>query len=210
MALKPDEMDFISNFSTLWQVFLGAILATLGGFGATQAEWFIERRRRERDAAVFFGELLSTLKLLLNIADSSKQRGDPYGQITLRFLRSAVKEADIYTRNRESLFDLRDSKLRARIHTLVLRIVMPADGVFDTSDEIAKVRAKLKEPGISKDEREELEGRLVNLHEAREGSYEALMDAAAQLKGLVRELEPIAGNTYEHLDSVPPVASSEA
>ena len=32
MALNPEDLDFISNFNTLWAVFLGAILATLGGF----------------------------------------------------------------------------------------------------------------------------------------------------------------------------------
>src|SRR5260370_1123787 len=49
VALAPNDMDFIQNFSTIWAVFLGALLATLGGFGATQLEWFLERRQ-ELDA----------------------------------------------------------------------------------------------------------------------------------------------------------------
>src|ERR1700710_3200669 len=137
VALSPNDMDFIQNFSTLWAVFLGALLATIGGFGATQLEWILERRRRERNAAIFFGELLTTLNIILTICGETRQIGDPYGPITLRMLRSAVKEVEIYNRNRETLFDLRNAEMRARIHTLVLRIVMSADGVFDTTNEIA-------------------------------------------------------------------------
>src|SRR5471030_361637 len=163
VALKPEDMDFISNFNTFWAVFLGAILATIGGFGATQAEWILERKRRERNAAIFFGELLSTMNIILSIADETRSVGDPYGPITLRMLRSAVKEVDIYNRNRETLFDLRSAELRARIHTLVLRIVMPADGVFDMSGEITQVQSLLKSPGLTLDDRAELDERLERL-----------------------------------------------
>ena len=202
MALKPADMDFISNFNTLWAVFLGALLATLGGFVATQMEWILERKRRERNAAIFFGELLTTMNIILTMADETRSIGDPYGPITLRMLRSAVKEADIYNRNRETLFDLRDAELRARIHTLVLRIVMPADGVFDTTAEISHVRDLLKSPGLTLDDRAELEERLERLREARIGSFDTLVESSTQLKNVVRLLEPIAKYSYENLDKV--------
>ena len=48
MMLKPDDLDFISNFDTVWAVILGAVLATLGGFAATQFEQLMGRRERER------------------------------------------------------------------------------------------------------------------------------------------------------------------
>jgi len=201
VALRPD-MDFISNFNTLWAVFLGALLATLGGFAATQMEWILERKRRERNAAIFFGELLTTMNIILTIADETRAVGDPYGPITLRMLRSAVKEADIYNRNRESLFDLRDAELRARIHTLVLRIVMPADGVFDTTAEIGQVQALLKSPGLTLDDRAELDERLDRLRESRIASFDTLVESSTQLKNVVRMLEPIAKYSYENLDKV--------
>ena len=201
MALRPD-MDFISNFNTLWAVFLGALLATLGGFAATQMEWILERKRRERNAAIFFGELLTTMNIILTIADETRAVGDPYGPITLRMLRSAVKEADIYNRNRESLFDLRDAELRARIHTLVLRIVMPADGVFDTTAEISQVQALLKSPGLTLDDRAELDERLDHLRNSRIASFDTLVESSTQLKNVVRLLEPIAKYSYENLDKV--------
>jgi hypothetical protein len=202
VALNPEDLDFISNFNTLWAVFLGAILATLGGFGATQAEWILERRRRERNAAIFFGELLATMNIILTLADESRAVGDPYGPITLRMLRSAVKEVDIYNRNRETLFDLRSAELRAKIHTLVLRILMPADGVFDMSSEIAHVQALLKSPGMTLDDRAELEERLERLRANRIGAFDTIVESSAQLRNVVRELEPIAKYSYENLDKV--------
>lgn len=44
MAVRPEDFDFISNFDTVWAVALGAILATLGGFAATQMERVMGRR----------------------------------------------------------------------------------------------------------------------------------------------------------------------
>ena len=202
VALKPEDLDFVSNFSTFWAVFLGAILATIGGFGATQAEWILERKRRERNAAIFFGELLTTMNIILTIADETRAVGDPYGQITLRMLRSAVKEVDIYNRNRETLFDLRDAELRARIHTLVLRIVMPADGVFDMTSEIATIQSLLKSPGLSLDDRAELDERLARLKANRIGAFDTIVESSNQLKSVVRQLEPIAKYSYENLERV--------
>lgn len=202
MALNPEDLDFISNFNTFWAVFLGAILATIGGFGATQAEWILERKRRERNAAIFFGELLTTMNIILTMANETRAIGDPYGQITLRMLRSAVKEVDIYNRNRETLFDLRDAELRARIHTLVLRIVMPADGVFDMTNEIATIQGLLKSPGLSLDDRAELDERLERLRANRVGAFDTIVESSAQLKAVVRQLEPIAKYSYENIEKV--------
>jgi hypothetical protein len=202
LSLKPEDMDFVSNFSTFWAVFLGALLATIGGFAATQVEWILERRRRERNAAIFFGELLTTLNIIVTIAGEMRQVGDPYGPITLRVLRSAVKEVDIYNRNRETLFDLRDAEMRARIHTLVLRIVMPADGVFDTTNEIVQAQTQLRLTTWSQAEREHLETRLAKLEENRTSAFDSLLENSAQLKGVVKRLEPIAKYSYDNLDKV--------
>jgi hypothetical protein len=117
-------------------------------------------------------------------------------------LRSAVKEVDIYNRNRETLFDLRNAELRARIHTLVLRIVMPADGVFDTTNEIGHVLSLLKSPGLTLDDRAELDERLERLKASRVSAFDTVVESSAQLKSVVRELEPIAKYSYENLDKV--------
>jgi len=199
VALRPEDMDFISNFSTIWAVFLGALLATLGGFAATQLEWYLERRRRERNAALFFGEVLSTLNILLGYAASTKRIGEPYGPITLRMFRSAVGEVDIYNRNRETLYDLRHAELRARIHTLTLRVNMSVDGVFDATNTIAAVQEQLRAPDLSEERRQELVKRIAALNENREGAFEFVMENAEQLKGVIRDLEPIARFSFDDM-----------
>ncbi len=200
--LKPEDMDFISNFNTVWAVFLGAVLATLGGFAATQMEWQIERRRRERNAALFFGEVLQTLCVLLSLADDSRAIGDPYGPITLRMLRSALKEIEIYNRNRESLYDIRNAELRARIHTQVLRITMAADGVFDAINEIAIVRERARMPGISDLQRKEHEDRLDEIWTIRQSSFDFAAESGEALKAIIKQLEPIAHFSFDGIDRV--------
>lgn len=200
MALKPDEMDFIQNFSTLWAVFLGALLATIGGFTATQLEWHLERRRRERNAALFFGEVLATMNILLNLAADTKKIGDPYGPITQRMFRSALSEIDIYNRNRETLYDLRSSDLRARIHTLTLRIAMSIDGIFDTTNAIVGLQDQLREGLVAEGRRADAEHRIENLKVGREGSFDFVMESAVQMKSVIRDLEPIARFNFDDVE----------
>lgn len=200
MALKPEDMDFISNFSTIWAVFLGALLATLGGFGATQMEWHLERRRRERNAALFFGEVLSTMHILLGMAQRSTKVGDPYGPITLRLFRSAMGEVEIYNRNRETLYDLRDSALRARVHTLMLRVGMSVDGIFDATNTIAALGKELDSPILSSDERTKIEARLQVLHQSRQGGYEFVEENAGLLHAVIKQLEPIARFSFDDVE----------
>jgi hypothetical protein len=192
-------MDFISNFSTLWAVVLGAILATFGGFVATQLEWFIEQRRRERNAALFFGEVLSTLNILLGFAANATKIGDPYGPITLRLFRSVLAETEIYHRNRESLYDLKNVELRTRIHTLILRVSMSIDGIFDTTTAIVAAQREL-DACASPGDRAKLETRIAALNENRKGSYEFVLESAEQIKGVVKALEPIAHFSAEDIE----------
>ncbi len=200
MALAPEDMDFISNFSTLWAVFLGAILATLGGFAATQLEWYIERRRRERNAALFFGEILTTLNLVIDFAARTKKVGDPYGPITMRMFRSAQREIDIYNRNRETLYDLSHTDLRARLHTLILRITMSIEGLFDTTGTIESLEPLLEAPDVRAEDRAKIEARIAALKENRESAYEFIGENTIQLKAVIKELEPIAKFSYDAVE----------
>jgi len=76
---------------TLAAVIIGAVLATLGGFAATQIEGHLRRRERERSAALLFGEVLSVIELLTNLADQARGRGDPYGGFTMRMTRGLAR-----------------------------------------------------------------------------------------------------------------------
>jgi hypothetical protein len=201
-VLQPEDYDFISNFSTLWAVFLGAILATVGGFAATQIEWFFERRRRERNAALFFGEVLSTLTVLLRIANDTRGRGDPYGPLTMRILRTARREIDIYDRNRESLLDLRDSDIRARIHTLTLRIAMPIDNIFDATQELNVVLNQLRSNTLTDAEKAEQEARVAAIRTSRDNGFDFAIEEAQSLQTTIAKLEPIARTSFKNIETI--------
>jgi hypothetical protein len=192
--------DVASNQSAVWAVILGAVLATAGGFVATQMERYVEHRRRERNAALFFGELLTTLRIILYHAHNTHGRGDPFGPITLRMLKSARKEIDIYDRNRETLFDLHHGELRARIQNLIIRIAMPIEGVFDATDEMVRCQDILRDAGAIP--RPDIETRMASLKEQRDGGYEFVMETAEDLPRIIRDLEPLAHHSFRNLDEI--------
>ena len=118
---------------TIGAVVVGALLATLGGIGVSQVEAWLRRRDRERTAALLFGESLSGLRLLLENAQRARGIGEPYGPFTLRLLRAARREIDIYERNRESLLDLRNPALRVDIHVMMVSTAMSLDGIIESA-----------------------------------------------------------------------------
>lgn len=201
MSIKPDDYDFLSNLTGLWAIFLGAILATFGGLAGTQLEWFFERQRREQEAALFFGELLTTLNSILAFADSSRAIGDPYGPVTMRVLRGVKRELEIYDRNREALYGLRNGELRARIHSRVVRLSMPLEGILEGTDDIAAMTAQLQTLDLAPALRENLEARVAAARERRSGAFDFLLEVAGQLKNVIKDLEPIARHSFDHADN---------
>jgi len=171
---------------TVWAVVLGAVLATLGGFVATQLEGYFRRRERERGSALLFGELLTVIALLLKMADESRSRGEPYGPLTMRLLRGVQRETETYDRNRESLYDLRDGTLRARIHTLMVRITLTIEGVFEAHDALAL----LKSAGDPIDA--DAKVRAAAMDASRQGSFDFLIETSSQLAPLVAVLQPLS------------------
>ena len=109
------DLHFSSGDETLWAVILGAILATIGGFVSTTYEASFRRRERERGSALLFGEILSILELMIDMAKAARGRGEPYGTWTMRLLRAVRREAETYERNRESLYDLAENGAYAKI-----------------------------------------------------------------------------------------------
>jgi hypothetical protein len=196
VKLDTGAYDFLSNFSTVGAIVLGSILATMGALAATQIEWRVERRRREQQAAVFFGEVLATLLAILRIAKRVKGIGDPYGPVTMRMFRQALQEIAIYDRNRENLYAIQDAGLRARIHTSVLRISSPLNGIFDTTEEVRAGQARLRAPDLQPDEREDVEARIARLTEMRDGAFEFMERTALEIEALVKDLEPVAGHSF--------------
>lgn len=199
MAVRPEDFDFISNFDTAWAVVLGAILATLGGVVATHMERVSSRRERERNAALLFGEVLATLALILKVAGETRGRGDPYGPVTMRVLRSARREIDIYERNRERLFDLRDGALRTRIHTMMVRLVMPLEGIFDAHRELRELKERFAGSAVPP---AEFAAEHARLEARRQDGFDFVVETAAQLGPIVTQLEPLARHSFQGLSEI--------
>src|SRR5437868_3978590 len=108
-------------------VVVGAVLATVGGFLAMQIQAAIDGRRRQRNAALLCGEVLAAIERILTAAQPPQGDSGYLGPVTLRLLRAARREIDVYERNREHIFDLPDGDLRARVHSFVVRLSIPLD-----------------------------------------------------------------------------------
>jgi hypothetical protein len=199
--MASDTFGFLTDQSTLAAVVLGAILATIGGFVATVMERYLDKKEKEQNAALFFGEILSSLAILIKFADETKKIGDPYGPVTMRMLRSARNELDIYDRNREQVFNIRDGDLRARLQTLLIRISMPIDGVIEASDEIKAMREAVRTVK-DQNERAEIEARLKADEARRSAGFEFILERADELKHVIDSLGPLAKTSFDRLERI--------
>ena len=200
MAVRAESFEFISNLDTLWAVVAGALLATAGGFVATQIEHRVDSKRRERQAALFFGEIMALLGVTVGAAGRARLIGDPYGPVTMRLLRMIRRELDVYDRNRERLFELRDPALRARIHMTLLRTMMGVEGALESAAEVTQIETDLKiNAAMPGEQREHLQTRLSDQSARRDGGFDFLIEASAQASKLTKELEPIARVDFETL-----------
>jgi hypothetical protein len=199
--MANDTFGFLTDQSTLLAVVLGAILATIGGFVATAMERYLDKREKEQNAALFFGEILSSLAIIIRFADETKKIGDPYGPVTMRMLRSARNELDVYDRNREQVFYIRDADLQARMQTLLIRISMPIDGVIEATDDIKIMRETVRtvrDPA----ERAEFEARIKTDEARRNAGYEFIVQTSDELKSVIEGLGPIAKHSFDRLDRI--------
>lgn len=200
MPIRAEQFDFLSNLDTLTAVVAGAVLATAGGFIGTQIEHRVDIRRRERQAALFFGEIMSLLGVTVGTAKRARGIGDPFGPVTMRLLRMIRRELDVYDRNRERLFELRDPALRARIHTTLLRTMMGVEGALESAADATEVQAEVQtDPDMPAARREHLDARLAQQLRLRDGGFDFLIEASEQAARLVKELEPIARVDFERL-----------
>jgi hypothetical protein len=199
--MRLEDVDFAQQANTFWAVFLGAFLATIGGIAATQAEAYIGRRDRERDGARLFGEILTTLEALMRVAGQTRNIGDPYGPITLRMLRAARRELEVYDRNRELLAEIRDRDLRANLHSFMVRLTMPIDGVLEGSAEIAALRAALRVPGVTPEDRAEGEETIALMNTRRDQGFDVILESREEIPDLMKMLARISKQPFKPYDT---------
>ena len=191
---------------TLWAVIIGALLATVGGFVATQFERMMHRHERERNAALVFGGLLSALDALTDVARGAMARGEPYGPLTMRLLRAMRREIEAYERSRTVLYDLHDGEVRTRIHSLMVRLALALEGVSDASTKLTSIEAHLRDltPG---DPHDAALGRQHDvLQTERNAAFTYTLEVAAEIKPILGSLGAIAKQdftAYEALSGNP-------
>lgn len=187
----------VETAAQLGAVVVGAFLATIGGYLASQAEHLVRRGERERTAALLFGDILSALKLTCELAAQSQQRGDPYGPVTMRLIKAARRETETYDRNRESLFDLNDQAVRAHMHILMVRLTLSFEGALDAAGELADTELALEADGMSESLRKALEGRLATHVLDRQGSFDYAQEVAREIEPILVRLRAIARTPFE-------------
>jgi hypothetical protein len=185
--------DLIGNLDTLLAVTVGAMLATLGALFAEMIEYWMNRKRRERDAARFFGEILTTMGRTIDMALASQKVGDPWGPITQRMFRMAQREASVYERNRERLFDIDDMNLRARIHQHFLTEYFPIEAIVENSAAIDELRRGIEnDTQIDEARRTREESRLEQMALMRQRAADLLIHEREKTRVICADLERVA------------------
>lgn len=196
--MRQSVFDFIDNLDTLLAVIIGAVLATGGAMIAELVQDRLGQKRKERDAARFFGEILSSVDRILDRAIASMELGERWGDVTLRLFRTALNEAAIYERNRERLFELRDMDLRTDIHVHFLTEMVPLVALNEDSREIAAIEKELKHAeALSDMKRSILEEELERKRETREGALDAIIAEHAKTEAICKRLESLAGVMFD-------------
>ena len=188
MPLRLHDLASGMHADTLAAVTLGALVATGAGVVANLFEARIHRRDRERSAALLFGEVISTLRTILEGALQSMGVGERFGPVTRRMLIAARRELDIYERNRESLLDLRDPRLRVDIHSMMVRLSMPLDGVLASLEQPASASPDARDQGVA-----------------------FLAETLTKLPPLIERISRLAGQQFDRYEDVfrPPAARAE-
>lgn len=191
--MRQSIFDYVGNLDTLIAVVIGAFLATSGALLAEIIQERTNRKRRERDAARFFGEILSSVDAILSFAFQSMSIGERWGGVSQRLFRTALREVAVYERNRERLFDIHDMKLRSRIHLHILSETVPMEAVLELCEQIAEVEKTLKQDSdLSAEQMAELKKEIDTLGVAREGALQTVLDEHAKTCEICDELEKIA------------------
>jgi hypothetical protein len=185
----------VSAFAqTLLAVSLGAALAAIGGFAATQAGIRMDRSRRARDAALLSGEILAGVGTLLRMAEEAALRGTFLDPLPFRFLNFARREIDVYDRNRELLLNLRNADLRARLHSFVIRLSIPLDRLADDRGRYLELCSTGSVPSRQAEElRREMDATFLYLTKSRE--------LIPDLLALLRPLAQNRFDSYSRIDS---------
>lgn len=186
--------DLAGTGAQLAAMLTGAFLASAGGFFVAWLLDRMQRKRQERSIALVCMDLLTTLAVITNLAKDSRTRGDPYGPLTMRFLRRCHRDLDVYERNRERIADIDDAPLRSEIYQCMARYVLTVDGILSETDIIAKLDDALSDARKDGDniKLEHLAHRRQTHEVRRDASFDFLMETVASSDPVSSKLRRLA------------------
>jgi hypothetical protein len=188
-AMRNSIFDWVGNLDTLLAVILGAALATLGAFISEVIHDHRGAKKKERATARFVGEILTSIDQLVDLGRQSQAIGDPWGRISVRLYESALREAAVYERNRERLFDIHDMELRLRIHAHVLGETIPLMALLEQCRQIAELDQRQAQ---SEQDREAIRAQKGQLERSRSAALDGLLAERAQTDDLLAALSKVA------------------
>lgn len=192
--MRQSVFDYIDNLDTLLAVVVGALLATGGAMVAELVQDRLGRKRKEREAARFFGEILNSVDRILDFAFDSIERGERWGSVSLRLFKTAFNETSVYERNRERLFEIGDIELRRTIHSHFLVETVPLIALIEYWELIDALNKELSESEhLTETRRQYAIAELEKLTEARLAALESIRGEHAKTESICKMLEPIAG-----------------
>ena len=191
--MRPSVFDFIDNLDTLLAVIIGAVLATGGAMVAELVQDRLGRKRKARDAARFFGEILTSVDRVLERAVGSLKFGDPFGSVSKRLFRTASEETSVYERNRERMFDIHDIELRRLIHTHFLEQTVPLVAMLEYWDDVDAIEKELAEDDqMSEARRAAKLNELEQIKDQRRVALASVVQQRDQTTDISAMLEPLA------------------
>lgn len=192
--MRQSVFDYIDNLDTLLAVVVGALLATGGAMVAELVQDRLGRKRKEREAARFFGEILNSVDRILDFAFDSIERGERWGSVSLRLFKTAFNETSVYERNRERLFEIGDIELRRTIHSHFLVETVPLIALIEYWELLDALNKELSESEhLTETRRQYAIAELEKLTEARLAALESIRGEHAKTEAICKMLEPIAG-----------------
>ena len=202
-SVAQSIFDIAGGGAQLAAMLTGAFLASAGGFFVA---WLLDRMQRKRQGksiALVCLDLLTTLAVITNLAKDSRTRGDPYGPLTVRFLRRCHRDLDVYERNRERIADIDDAPLRSEIYQCMARYVLTVDSILSETDIIAKLDDALADARKEGDniKLEHLAHRRQTHAVRRDASFDFLME-------IVASSDPVSSKLRQ-LTKAPPAALSD-
>ena len=201
--MRDSVFDYVGNLDTLLAVIIGAFLATSGALVADIIQDRTNRGRREREAARFFGEIITSIDQLVDFSVRSQAVGDRWGSITVRLFQTVLNEIAVYDRNRERLFDIRDMALRSRIHVHILTEAVPLRTIVENAEEMADVERTLADrPDLPADIADKLRRGIADIRGNMDAALETVQREQRQTPGICKALERLARVKFGREDQI--------